>query len=352
MQGISKSAQRVSSLDGIRGWAALFVVMYHVFVQNFPSGSISSDFLGRLLPFRGNSAVFAFFIISGYALSIGYLRRNDFGVLARIAVGRYFRLVVPVALGCAVVYLFVASGLVITPARREAAGDISVVAHFAFIGAFSFDQTAAVRPIPQLWTMPYELVGSFLTLCFVFMLSRRSWRFYGYTAVFLALLAVQPIYAAFVAGIVLAESRTLIGDGRVNFNYSGLAFLGSALLLAFIPQVEYVVLVVLLSVVIVWSAVFNEGIQEFLDNSVSQFFGAISFPLYILHGVVIHSLGVWLHQVSDDSLPVWVVVNSVIVCACVVFARAFKWIDVMGIKFSHFVTRIVLPQKLQRVTIS
>lgn len=352
MQGINKSAQRISTLDGIRGWAALFVVMYHVFVQNFPSGSISPEFLGRLLPFRGNSAVFAFFIISGYALSIGYLRRNDFGVLARIAVGRYFRLVVPIALGCSIVYLFVASGLVITPARREAAADISVVAHFAFIGAFSFDQAAAARPIPQLWTMPYELLGSFLTLFCVFIMSRRSWRFYGYITIFVGLLAVQPIYSAFVAGIFLAEARTLIGDGRIGCKCSGLTFLGAALCLAFIPQVEYLVLVVLLCVVIVWSAVYNEGIQRFLGNSVSQFFGVISFPLYILHGVVIHSLGVWLHQVSDDSLFSWLIVNSIVVFACVIFAWAFRWIDVAGVRFSHFATRIILPQRLQRATIN
>lgn len=352
MQGISKSAQRISTLDGIRGWAALFVVIYHVFVQNFPGVSIPPDFLGRLLPFRGNSAVFAFFIISGYALSIGYLRRNDFGVLARIAVGRYFRLVLPIALGCAVVYLFVDSGLVITPARREAAGDISVVAHFAFIGAFAFDPPTAGRPIPQLWTMPYELLGSFLTLFFVFMLSRRRLRFYGYAAVFLAFLTIQPIYSCFVAGIVLAEVRTLIGDGRINFNYSGLAFCGAVFLLAIIPYIGYEVLVVLLSIVIVWSAVYNGRMQGFLDGSVSQFFGGISFPLYILHGVVIHSLGVWLHRLSGDSIYTWLVVNCIVVIACVIFAWAFKWIDVMGIKFSHFVTRIVLPERLQRSAIS
>ncbi|WP_256587426.1 acyltransferase [Pseudomonas sp. 382] len=344
--------ERISTLDGIRGWAALFVVMYHVFVQNFPGEFVSPDLLGRILPFRGNSAVFAFFIISGYALSIGYIRKNDFGVLARIAVGRYFRLVVPIALGCAVVYLFVYAGFVITPARREAAGDLSVVAHFAFVGAFSFDQQATVRPIPQLWTMPYELVGSFLTLCMVFMLSRRSWRFYGYAAVFLALLAIQSIYSAFVAGIVLAEARALIGGDCIKFNYSGVAFLGAAFLLAFIPQVGYLVPVVLLSAVIVCSAVYNEAIKSFLGNSVSQFFGVISFPLYILHGAIIHSLGVWLHQVSNDSLPVWVLVNSAVVCACVVFAWAFRWIDVAGIRFSHLVTRLVLPARLHRAFVN
>ncbi|WP_422416830.1 acyltransferase family protein [Pseudomonas sp. GZD-222] len=352
MQGITTGAKRISTLDGIRGWGALFVVIYHVFVQNFPLTATSSEWLGGLLPFRGDSAVSAFFIVSGYALSVGYLRRNDLGVLARISVGRYFRLVVPIALGCAVVYLAVISGLVITPARMIAAGDLSVVTHFAFVGAFMFEPPVAGRPIPQLWTMPYELVGSFLTLLLVFLLSRRSWRFYGYFAVALVFLVVQPIYAAFVAGIILAEMRNSVGVADTHIPYSGYAFLIAAVALAFTPQTGHPVLVTVLAAVIVWSAVCSRGGQRFLEHPFSQFLGSISFPVYILHGVVIHSLGVRLNILVDGSVSAGIVVNCIVVIASVILGWAFRWSDELGISCSHLVTRILLPERFRRVSIN
>lgn len=350
MQGITGGAKRISTLDGIRGWGALFVVIYHVFVQNFPLTATSSDWLGRLLPFRGDSAVFAFFIVSGYALSVGYLRRNDLGVLARIAVGRYFRLVVPIALGCAVVYFGVISGLIITPARRAAAGDLSVVTQFAFAGAFMFDPPVAGRPIPQLWTMPYELLGSFLTLLFVFLLSRRSWRFYGYFLVALIFLIVQPIYAAFVAGIVLAEMRNNVGVADTHIPYSGYAFFIAVVALTFIPQGLNLAFVTVLAAVIVWSAVYSKKFQRFLEHPFSQFLGEISFPVYILHGVIIHSLGVRLNQLVDGSISAGIVANCIIVIVCMIFGWAFRWADDLGINCSHVATRILLPERFQRVT--
>lgn len=348
MRELAADGRRISTLDGIRGWGALFVVMYHVFVQNFPLTSVSAEWLGRLLPFRGNSAVFAFFIISGYALSVGYLRRRDLGILARIAIGRYFRLVVPIVLGCSVVYAAVAFGLIITPARRVAAEDLSVVTNFAFFGAFSFAPPVSGRPIPQLWTMPYELLGSFLVLLLVFVLSSHSWRFYVYASAAIVMLFVEPIYSAFIFGVIFAELS--LSDTWSSFRYSGCVFFLAALVLLFVPEFEYRALVVVLSAAIVWSLISSANGRAILSGKISEFLGGISFPLYILHGVVIHSFGVWLHKWMGVSTFSVIMANCITVAACLIFGWAFRWIDTLGIKCSHIAASILLPGRFQRAT--
>ena len=41
---------RIRALDGLRGWGAVFVVLYHVFVEGLPVSAGSAGLLKRLIP--------------------------------------------------------------------------------------------------------------------------------------------------------------------------------------------------------------------------------------------------------------------------------------------------------------
>jgi peptidoglycan/LPS O-acetylase OafA/YrhL len=85
---ISKNI-RLKYLDGVRGWAALSVLIFHS----------SWELFGRVLPRlrtisfpllnNGPLAVYIFFVLSGFVLSVGYLRTNDLELVRKLALRRY-----------------------------------------------------------------------------------------------------------------------------------------------------------------------------------------------------------------------------------------------------------------------
>lgn len=66
--------QRTYFLGGLRSWGSVIVLLYHTFVEIFPPTPEIGRVLLHLFPFNGGLAVFIFFIVSGYALSLGYIQ--------------------------------------------------------------------------------------------------------------------------------------------------------------------------------------------------------------------------------------------------------------------------------------
>src|SRR5215469_8330861 len=63
---------RVVGLDGIRGLAALYVVLYHVFLRAWPGypGANNAPFSAALLSY-GRGAVGMFIVLWGFSLGLG-----------------------------------------------------------------------------------------------------------------------------------------------------------------------------------------------------------------------------------------------------------------------------------------
>ncbi|WP_194422161.1 acyltransferase family protein [Microbacterium abyssi] len=72
------SSQRISSLDGIRGWAALVVVTYHCSLIAMPhlDGTLAAWLTQSpsKLAFAGTEAVLVFFVLSGFVVALPVLR--------------------------------------------------------------------------------------------------------------------------------------------------------------------------------------------------------------------------------------------------------------------------------------
>src|SRR3954468_20119735 len=88
--------RRVSGLDGIRGLAALFVVLHHTYLVSYPGFPHNTGpwWLGWLL--YGHLAVVVFIALSGFSLGIGPARRDwKLGGRTRFAYRRAWRILPP-----------------------------------------------------------------------------------------------------------------------------------------------------------------------------------------------------------------------------------------------------------------
>jgi peptidoglycan/LPS O-acetylase OafA/YrhL len=103
---MGRGATRFRFLDGLRGWAAVVVLLHHLFVDGLPANSFMADraLWAKVFFLNGTLAVGVFFVISGFSLSIRYLETGDGGALGRVAAGRYLRLALPIFAICAVTY--------------------------------------------------------------------------------------------------------------------------------------------------------------------------------------------------------------------------------------------------------
>jgi peptidoglycan/LPS O-acetylase OafA/YrhL len=177
---------RLKFLDGLRGWAAIFVLLYHVFCYAIPFDDRAAALLQLFLPFSGIMAIFIFFVVSGFSLSVDYLDRGDLKSSVRIVAGRYFRLTIPIFLACLVVHLAMIAGAISPGEIRHPkfqqglafAPTWQHLFYFSWYGVFFDYRDTYIGP---LWTMRYELFGSFIALAGVIALRRAPARIFWFS---------------------------------------------------------------------------------------------------------------------------------------------------------------------------
>jgi peptidoglycan/LPS O-acetylase OafA/YrhL len=88
--------RRVVGLDGIRGIAALFVVLHHTYLISYPTYPVNSGPWWLAWLMYGHLAVVVFIALSGFSLAIGPARRDwQLGGKARFAFRRAWRILPP-----------------------------------------------------------------------------------------------------------------------------------------------------------------------------------------------------------------------------------------------------------------
>jgi peptidoglycan/LPS O-acetylase OafA/YrhL len=335
---------RIDEIDGIRGWAALVVLLFHLtwelYGATFPA--LRAPWLK--FPLDGTLAVFVFFVLSGDALSNAYLRRADDGSLARMVAKRWFRLAGPILLASVLVYLLMRAGLVF---NREAAtvvgredwmGDwlafepgLRTLLDFAFVGAFALPSAGpgpAVSYGPFLWPMGIELVGSMAVFASLPALRRMRRPLEAVLAVAAFLAWYGSWYALFFIGVALAMLRERGAFERLR----AMPAAGAASALGVVAVVaadawsatrghESVRLDIAFATLLVFCVYANARATAMMRGAASRWLGRVSFPLYLTHFAVIVSFTSWAVLASADS-PHPVAAAAAVVAASVAVALA------------------------------
>jgi peptidoglycan/LPS O-acetylase OafA/YrhL len=291
-------AVRFRFLDGLRGWAAVVVLLHHLFVDALPANSLMADraLWAKVFFLNGTLAVSVFFVISGFSLSIRYLETGNGKALARIAAGRYARLALPIFAICALTYGLLVSGLIPPAMLRPAPLDqfltftptiegllsFSLVKVFvAYSGAESYD--------PPLWTMAYEFFGSFMVFALIACLRPSRLRTLLLAILLLLLTALQTYFALFVAGVLIADMFPPFSASTAA-NRAGAMLCATGLLLIALPHTWFAAVYIAGAGCLTAGAIFCTRVRRFFETRLSGFLGWISFPLYLVQAAAIYVL--------------------------------------------------------------
>jgi len=295
---IERGATRLRFLDGLRGWAAVVVLLHHIFIDGLPANGFMADraLWAKVFFLNGTLAVCVFFVISGFSLSIRYLETGDGRALGRVAAGRYLRLMLPIFAICAITHGLLVLGIIAPAAQRPAPLDAFLAFTPTLQQLFSFAlfkvfvaYSSAETYDPPLWTMAYEFYGSFIAFALAVQVRPLRRRMLALTVLFLMLAALQTYFALFVAGVLLAELYRLRAS-FLNANGAGLALCIAGLLLVLLPNTWFGAVYIAGASSLTAGAIFFTPLRRFFESRWSRFLGWISFPLYLTQAAVIYAL--------------------------------------------------------------
>jgi peptidoglycan/LPS O-acetylase OafA/YrhL len=179
--------------------------------------------------------------------------------------------------------------------------------------------------------MPTEYAGSVLIYLSIGLFRHENKKIYLFplVAATLYLLRNDPPLACFILGYFLAEAYF-----RYGYIINRLKFVNSLSTLLFIIPViittfyrpENDKYTALLAFIIVLSVTFSPILKNFFSNSISKFLGRISFPLYLVHMIVLSSLSSYLFlHLPDYGYEHQVVVN-IVLATTIILSILLAWI--------------------------
>ncbi|WP_440947323.1 acyltransferase family protein [Methanosarcina sp. T3] len=378
---------KITYLDGLRGIAAVNVMIMHFFVilapamvygSELPSHFGSFDLLFSSTPLgligAGNFSVCIFFVLSGYVLTQKYFKTKDNGVIISSAVRRYLRLFVPVFAAVILSYLLASAGLYRYFFETM---EVSAGSNYRNYWAFTPDILDAVKQAgwnsfflggdiyynPVLWTMTIEFYGSMLvfTMALLFGSLRNRWTFYLAAVV----LFLNYYYLAFVIGMVLADAfngktpifktnnKIILSIILISGMFLGsypISPLTSDSLYAFLnngffetPEAAYHILG---AGMIMYVLLNSRGLQSVFSFPVPVFLGKISYSLYLVHFLVASSftcaLFLTLYPILSYGTAFFI---SCFLSLFLIFPLSYlfyKYVDTAGVELSKaFYNRLV-----------
>lgn len=321
--GAAARPSRERSLDGLRGLAALVVVLHHSLLcipaladpyfpstRNAPVGSLARalTWTPLHLVWAGGEAVLLFFVLSGYVLMRWEQRGMNLRAYYPQRLARLYLPVIPaVVLGTALV--------VLVPRLHDAALGPWIAGHpGASAKGVVKDLVLVLGPskaISPLWSLSYEVLYSVaapLVGFAILWLAARSRRWapvcallaLGYVAAMSARGMDKPfgLFGLFVLGATLVPIVDgLVGGRRTAPHWLGVPVLVVALLLftaAWWPRVGNSVAPALGSMLLVLLAATWPPAQHLLESRVVRWLGTISFSLYLVHEPIVVSIGILL----------------------------------------------------------
>lgn len=323
--------ERFKQLDGLRGWASFVVLLNHVF-PNFlyhdahfeqlssliREASFSFAYLANIAKAAaivvyfficdGTLAVKIFFVLSGYVLSIGYFSRGNSALVIDQALRRYVRLTVPILVTTMVAYGLLKMGLMYNKAIALNIDGAWISKFYSFPADFShalsfatfsvyFDYHEETSYNFATWTMSVELIGSYFVFVFLLSIGKLRSSVGAYLFLFLIALSLSRFLPCFVAGMAVADYYSRRPSDRPtplqNLPFSllilPLLILSTLLTSKIANPIIAGIFETMVATMILVVAIYSRDTIRFLKRPISQFLGDISFPLYLIHPVILCS---------------------------------------------------------------
>lgn len=311
-------------LDGLRGVAAVVVVMFHIF-ETFSGGNHAKQIINH-----GYLAVDFFFVLSGFV--IGYAYDDRWG---NMTVGSFFKrrlirlhpmIIVGMLIGAATFYFqdcawFNKIGLV--PVGKLVAVTLIGCTLVPVTGSLEIRGWGEMHPLDgPAWSLFFEYVGNILYALFVRKFSKTVLSVFVFLAgVALIHLAVTGKNGDVIGGWSLEPAQLRIGLTRLLYPFFaglllsrivkpakiGHAFLWCSLFLVVMLAIPRIGdskhlwmngLYDSLSIIFVFPLIVYLGasgtVKEGMSSKVCKFLGNISYPIYIIHYPFIYTFTAWV----------------------------------------------------------
>jgi peptidoglycan/LPS O-acetylase OafA/YrhL len=351
------ASHRVAFLDGVRGWASLMVVFSHLGACFLALNTPAYRHWYFAFISDGNLAVYIFFVLSGFALSIRFVQTENPRIPVELALRRYPRLTLPIFAASALAYALMKLHLFFNVAASTPAhGEEWLGTFYRFEPTlsqflkFTLYQVYFHYEIPTsydqvLWTMSTEFVGSMLVffLCLILPYLRYRWIVLGLVGG--VMLATNSFLLPFVLGLAMAfafETRV-----RREYDHSLLALAASlALILAAaayspisfkgFPTIHAITVrntfpTTIFAALFVFGVSLSARVRGFFSNPLSRYLGSISFPLYLMHTLVICSFSSWLF-LRGTNVHVNLLASLAV---CLLSADLFKYVERASIRLAR-----------------
>ncbi len=351
------ATQRVVFLDGMRGWASLVVVFNHLLPCFLALTTPAYRHWYFAFVSDGNFAVYIFFVLSGFALSIRFIQTGNPRIPVELALRRYPRLTLPIFVSSALAYTLMKLHLFFNVAASiPAHGEEWLATFFRFdptplhflkftLYKVFFEYEVATSYNQVLWTMPAEFFGSMVVflVCLIFPYLRSPWIVLGIVGG--VTLAANSVLLPFVLGVAmafafessarrkydrslgaLAASLTLIVAAAA---YSPISYRGFPTIHAIV--VRNTLPTAIFAALFVFGVSLSARVRGFFSNSLSRYLGSISFPLYLVHTLVICSFSSWLFLRGTNVHVVFLSTLAV----CLLSANLFKYVERASVRFAR-----------------
>lgn len=345
----------------MRGLAALSVtlthyiaaflpwILYYNYGSLFPNAEqinlstriVSSPFLTVL--YNGHFPVLIFFVLSGYVLTLPYYEsQNADFLLKRRLIGRYLRLNLPIMASIGFAWLLYKLGLISTNLAAQTSGSINWLASFypanmtytdaAREAVFDSILFGNSKFIPPLWTLRVEFIGSiYILLFYIFKPTRHTLIPIIAAGVLLYLVHTDQsiYYFSIFAGSLLHHVRLTHRSQVVCFAagvYLG-AYQHFRSMYGFLPSPEIWDIKTFyntIGAIAVCASVLSGFAQRLLNLPLVQFFGKISFSIYLIHFLVLCSLSTAFYTNFPQTPPYIVAGLFLYLLVCISIAWVFE----------------------------
>jgi len=363
--GFSDTKKHYQILDGLRGVAAVMVVMFHI-LETFTGGDHSKQIINH-----GYLAVDFFFVLSGFV--IGYAYDDRWG---KMTLGEFFKrrlirlhpmIIVGMLIGAVTFFAqdcFFFPAIAGTPVWKLIL--VTVIGFTLFPVGRSLDIRGWTEMHPldgPAWSLFFEYIGNILYALFIRKLPNKILAVLVFIAgAALIHLAVTSPHGDVIGGWSIQPDQLRIGFTRLLYPFfAGLllsrvvkpgkikySFLWSSLLLILmlsIPRIgnqdqnwmngiyDSLTIVFVFPFIVYLGA--SGNITGKIGSKINQFLGDISYPLYIIHYPFIYLYMAWIAKNQDfissgpnGKLTMIMVSIGVLVVSIGVAYASFKLYDV------------------------